>query len=265
MKRSGRWLFEYVAPPIVFAVGMIAIWWLIIAIFKVPQYLVPSPMAVALAVGETWPNILPAMLHTSASALCGLGLSIVIGTVTSLLFAQVTFFRRGLYPYAVFFQTVPLVAIAPIITITFGYGFQSIAICSFVVSVFPMVANATSGLAEVDPRLHDLFTTYNATSWQRLWKLKLPSALPYFLVGAKISAGLAVIGAVVGEFFVGLESKGAGLGSLIYVSAVRDHIARLYAYVFATVLVGAIFVGVAHQIGELVLRAANVHRGGNNR
>jgi NitT/TauT family transport system permease protein len=263
MNRTGRWFVEFAMPPIGFAVCAIAIWWLVIITLRVPEYIAPTPAAVVLAIGETWRISLPAMLHTSVCSLCGLALTLIVGTVASILFAQFTLLRRGVYPYAVFFQTVPLVAIAPIITIMFGYGFQSIAICSFVVSVFPMVANATSGLAEIDPRLQDLFTMYNATPWQRLWKLKIPNALPYFFIGARISAGLAVIGAVVGEFFVGLESSGAGLGSLIYVSAVRDHIARLYAYVLATVLVGAVFVGVTHQVGELVMKAVGVPRGRN--
>ena len=118
--------------------------------------------------------------------------------------------QRAFYPYAIFFQIVPIVAIAPLLVIWFGYGPRAVVAAAAVVSVFPVIANTLAGLLSVDPNLRDLFRLHGASRCATLWKLRLPWALPYLLTGLRIAAGLAVIGAIVGEF-VG----GGGLGVVV--------------------------------------------------
>ena len=147
--------------------------------------------------------------------------------VAAIALASARWVERAFYPYAIFFQIVPIVAIAPLLVIWFGYGMRAVVAAAFIVSVFPVIANALAGLLSVDPALRDLFRLYGASGFARLVKLSLPWALPSVLVGLRIAAGLAVIGAIVGEF-VG----GGGLG-VVVLGALRQQRTEL---VFAAVL-----------------------------
>jgi len=152
---------------------------------------------------------------------------------------------RALYPYAVLLQTIPIITISPIIIIVFGTGDPSIVTIAFIVAVFPVISNATLGLTSVDHNLINLFQMYNATSWQQLLRLRLPFALPYILAGLRISSGLAVIGAILGEYFAGTGGTDGGLGYIIQVSMNRMLIDELVAVALLSALLGiAVFTGV---------------------
>jgi NitT/TauT family transport system permease protein len=170
-----------------------------------------------------------------------------------LVFSQSAWIRNSCYPYAIFLQTVPIVAIAPLVITWFDYGFHSVVIISFVLSLFPIIANATTGMVTVDPLLADLFRLHNATRWQLLVKLRLPNAVPHIVTGAKTSSGLAVVGAIVGEFFVGPGMDRYGLGSLIQQKLAQLKTAEAFAALFAsTALSVAIFAAVSYT-GSWVL------------
>jgi NitT/TauT family transport system permease protein len=143
----------------------------------------------------------------------------------------------SLYPYAVILQTIPVVAIAPIIVIWFGSGFNSIVIISFLIGFFPVVSNTLMGLNSVDKNMGDLFTLYNASKWQTMWKLRIPAAMPYMMSGLKISCTLAIVGAITGEFIAGIGGGRGGLGYAITVAAVQ----LKTPYLFACAITGAIF------------------------
>ena len=126
-----------------------------------------------------------------------------------------------------FFQTVPIIAIAPLLVIWFGYGQPTVNASAFIVSLFPILANTLTGLQETDPQLKELFRLYKPSRWQLVFKLQIPSAIPYIITGIKISAGLAVVGAIVGEFIAG-----GGLGSLIDAARTQQRVDLVFSGVF---------------------------------
>ncbi len=154
---------------------------------------------------------------TAAAALLGLAASLVVGMLVAVAFSQSAIVRRSVYPYAIFLQTVPSVALAPLVIVWFGLGFRSVVIVAFIISLFPIITNATTGLLDLDHNLLELFTMASASRSQVLLKLRLPNSIPYLIAGAKISCGLSVIGApIVGEFMAGIGDGSFGLGYLIY-------------------------------------------------
>ena len=161
--------------------------------------------------------------------------------------------QRAFYPYAIFFQIVPIVAIAPLLVIWFGYGARAVVAAAFIVSVFPVIANTLAGLLSVDPALRDLFRLYGASRAATLWKLQLPWALPYVLTGLRIAAGLAVIGAIVGEF-VG----GGGLGVVVLEAMRQQRTDLVFAAVGYASLLGLALFGVGER--HLACRAAPLAR-----
>jgi NitT/TauT family transport system permease protein len=150
-------------------------------------------------------------------------------------------------------QTVPIVAIAPILIMWFGNGFGGVVSVSFILSLFPVVTNATAGLTLVDPNLLELFTIHNATRWQVLTKLRLPNSVPLLVTGAKISCGLSVIGAIVGELFAGFGTGSVGLGSLLSMAGGRLDTPYVFAAMFTSTLLSVVIFGSVSLIGSTIL------------
>lgn len=214
--------------------------------------LFPAPVAVLESGWQMRTDLCQATLRTAAAAVTGLSLSILFGTITAFVFSQSSVVRRALYPYAVLLQTIPIIAIAPIVILTLGRGFQSVALVSCVISLFPIITNTTTGLLQIDPDLVDLFRLNRATRFQMLIKLRMPSALPYLISGIRIASGSAIVGAIVGEFF--LSAGPTGLGSLIQGKVASFSMPELYAVVVVATLLGTIVFGVVTVLGEWVLK-----------
>jgi NitT/TauT family transport system permease protein len=184
--------------------------------------------------------------------LAGLGLSLVVGTAVAFVFSQSRLVQRAVYPYAIFLQTVPIIAIAPLVITWFGAGFQSVVVVAFILSLFPIINNVTAGLTSIDSNLLELFEFHNATRWQVFQKLRLPNAVPYLVAGARIACGLSVVGTIVGEIYAGY-SESFGLGYLIFATSSKLDTPYLFAVVFCSTLLGvAIFTSVS-LIGATVL------------
>lgn len=243
-----------VGPPIALFAVVVLLWELLCVALDLPPYLVPSPIAVARAGIEHADTIAWSTLLTAAGALAGLGASLVLGSLVALAFANSRWIARAFYPYAIFLQTVPVVAIAPLIVIWFGTGFASVALVALIVSLFPVISAATTGLTRVDPQLLDLFTFYGASRWQIMLKLRLPGSIPHVVSGARIASGLAVIGAIVGEFFAGYGADEYGLGYLIIVTSGQLRTDYLFAAILASTLLGLATFGAVSLIGAAVLR-----------
>ncbi len=240
-------------PPLLVFVGVLALWQLLCVALAVPRYLVPAPTRVAAAAVATASELLTGTALTAAAAVLGLLTSLVLGTAIAILFSQSRLLARSLYPYAIFLQTVPVVAVAPLIVIWFGTGLLSVVLVSVMISLFPVITSGTTGLTRVDPQFLELFAMRNATRGQILRKLRLPGAVPYLVTGAKVSSGLAVIGAIVGEFFAGFGAAGYGLGYLIMQAAGQLKTAELFAAIFACTLLGLLLFAAVSVLGELVL------------
>jgi len=227
-----------ILPPLGTLAVFLAAWQAAIAVFRLPPFLVPSPWAVAHQAWASRQDLFMAGVTTLAGALCGFFAALAGGTLGALLFSQARWIRSSLFPYAIFLQTVPIVAVAPLIVIWFGAGFSSIVLVAFVLSVFPILSNGVEGMTRVDPQLLELFSLHNASPFQILFKLRLPHSVPYLVAGAKVASGLAVIGAIVGEFSAGYGAARPGLGYLILQSSGQLRTDLLFACVASSTLLG---------------------------
>ncbi len=244
---------KLILPPLGLFMLVVILWHLTVVVFRVPAFLLPDPMAVLQAAIANWPALSSAAGLTALGALCGFLSSLLVGAVIAFVFAQSDLIQRSFYPYAIFLQTVPIVAIAPLIIIWFGTGFRSVVIVAFIISLFPVITNGVAGLTAIQPNLRELFAIYNANRWQLLLKLRLPNAVPHFITGAKISSGLSVIGAIVGEFFAGYGTS-FGLGYLIIVTSSQFKTAYLFAAIFMSTLLGVLIFGAVNLLGNWILR-----------
>ena len=215
----------------------------------VSPLLLPTPSAVARAAVAHASTLLPALASTAKAVAIGLSLSISVGLVVAIALSASRWVERAFYPYAIFFQIVPIVAIAPLLVIWFGYGLRAVVAAAFIVSVFPVIANALAGLLSVDPALRDLFRLYGASGFARLVKLSLPWALPNVLVGLRIAAGLAVIGAIVGEF-VG----GGGLGVVVLEAMRQQRTDLVFAAVLHAAALGLALFAAVNAVSYFALR-----------
>jgi NitT/TauT family transport system permease protein len=137
--------------------------------------------------------------------------------------------EKSVYPYAIILQTIPNVAIAPIIVIWFGAGQNAIVTIAFLISFFPILSNTLIGLNSTDANMKNLFYLYNATNMQTMWRLRVPAAMPFIIAGLKISCSLAVVGAIVGKYIAGIGGGKGGLGYAITVAASRLQTSYLLA------------------------------------
>lgn len=248
-----KWLWKELWPPAVFFVLFIAGWWLLVEVRDIKPLILPTPLQVWEGAVEKKAELLSSTWLTAKASMLGLLASLVAGTLIAMLFASSGIIRRGGYPYAIFLQTVPIIAIAPLIVIWFGTGMKSVVIVSFILSVFPVITNATTGLLSADQNLEELYRLHNASWWQTLFKLRLPSAVPFILAGLKIGAGAAVIGALVGEFFVGFSADEFGLGYLIRAYQ-NQRTKYLFAAVLSSTVLGVAMFAIASGISRFVQR-----------
>jgi len=220
--------------------ALLLLWQLVVWMFRVPAYMLPPPWAVAKAVSRRLPSLLTALAITAGEA--GGGLVASIGVGVSVAFAQWRWVRRMLYPYTLLLQTVPIVAIAPLILMWAGSGIASVALIAFFISLAPVIANTTQGLISVEPDLVNLFVMHSATRAQIMLKLRLPHALPSLFVGMRIASGIAVIGAITGELYAGSSRVGeGGLGYSILYASTQLETDYLFALVLAATVLGFAF------------------------
>ncbi len=241
-------------PPLIVLAMVIVVWQVCIALFKIHPILLPSPVAVWKALWTERTVLVRATLVTGAAALCGLASSIILGAIVAVLFSQSAKLRSALYPYVIFLQTVPIVAIAPLLIIWSGNNFRTIVLVSVIISIFPIVSNTTAGLMSINENLRDLFRLNGATRWQTLVKLRIPAAVSHLVLGTRISCGLAVIGAIVGEFFVGNSGAYDGLGTVMTQWQGRQYTSALMAAVLASTLLGVLFFGSINLLSRTLLR-----------
>ena len=231
----------YRLPLLTFCLALL-VWQGTVVFFHVPDYLVPSPLQIAVLIPARGAALLSAFLLTGGEALGGLLLSAGVGVAVGLFFAVSPLVRRCFYPYVVLLQTIPIIAISPLILLWLGNGSSAVLFISFLISVPAVTVNATQGLISVEPNLLNLFRMGNASLRDVLFKLRLPHALPNIFAGLKIAAGASVVGALVGETFAGSAALGAGgLGySSVYALSQLDT-PYLFALILVSSLLGLLF------------------------
>ena len=227
--------------------------WLL-RVLHVKEYLVPPPTAVGVVLRDQYRDLLASAWVTAQAALLGFALAAVGGVVAAVLLSASRWIERAFYPYTVFFQTVPIVAIAPLLVLWFGAGLKAVSISAFIVAVFPVIANTLAGLRSVDPALRDLFRLYGGGRSATLYKLSLPSALPNIFTGLRIAAGLAVIGAIVGEFVASSLDETGGLGIRILAANRQGNVDEIFAAVLTASLLGLLLFAAINLATYLTLR-----------
>jgi NitT/TauT family transport system permease protein len=244
-------LLRSILPPLVPLVIILVALELIVRMKWVPSYLVPAPTRVftALFSATSGRELWRATLQTAMASVIGFAASAIVGMIIAIVLSSAGWVQRAFYPYAVFFQTVPIIAIAPLLVIWIGFGTPTVVTSAFIVSVFPVIANTLSGLLSTDPALRDLFRLYGASPATTLFKLRLPYALPSILTGLRVAAGLAVIGAIVGEFITG-----GGIGGVIDISRTQQRVDKIFAGLLLASLLGITLFGLINLISYLTLR-----------
>src|SRR5271168_288776 len=242
-----------IAPPIVVGVLIFAAWETCCRAFGIPSYLVPTPSLIATTFVSNAPSLLHALWITLRVTLIALSLSIVIGTAIAFLFVQSPIIERSFFPYAIILQVTPIVAIAPLIIILVKNTQAALVICATIIAIFPIISNTTVGLRSTDSGHQDLFAINRATRLQNLFYLRIPSALPYFFAGLRISSGLALIGAVVAEFVAGTGGRNTGLAYEILQAGYQLEIPRMFAALFLITLAGIALFMVMVGLSKLAL------------
>ena len=250
-ERRERWL-TFVAPLLVLVVALTA-WEMFVRINKIPHYILPGPLLVVQTLWDSWPSLSMSLWFTVKLTLSALGLAIVGGVGLGTLFALSRYVEISLFPYAVILQVTPIIAIAPLILIYVDSTMGALLICAWIVAFFPILSSTVIGLRSADHNLRDLFTLYEAGPWQRFGYLLMPSALPYFMSGLKVSGGLALIGAVVAEFVAGAAGKETGLASRIFEASFRSDIPLMFAALLLVSLCGVVIFLVTSWVSHQVL------------
>jgi ABC-type nitrate/sulfonate/bicarbonate transport system permease component len=218
-------LGEGVLAPALILLGVVAAWEGLTRLRDIKAYLLPSPSRIAQRVIGDWPILFANFQVTLTEMLLGFALAFVVAMTLGILIAHSAAVRRALYPLVVAAQTVPVIAIAPVLIIWFGYNIVPRVLVTALIAFFPLTVNTVTGFQAVEMELVNFFRSLNATPMQIFLKLSVPAALPFIFAGLKVSATLCVIGATVGEW-IGTDR---GLGHLIVLDTAQLDTPRVFA------------------------------------
>ena len=233
---------------------LLGVWEFVVWKFDLPKALLPTPRQCWDAAVLERLALFRATLATGYAAIAGLLVAIGVGYFLAVVFSQSRGLRLALFPYVILLQTVPIVAIAPLLIIWSGYTFRTVVIVTAIVCLFPIVNSVTGGLLSTQKDTSDLFRLYGAGRWKRLLHLQIPSSVSHLMLGIKTSSGLSVIGAIVAEFFVGNGTNYDGLGTLMTGWTALVKTDALVSAVFASALLGVLMFGSVHLISAFLLK-----------
>jgi NitT/TauT family transport system permease protein len=247
-------LLPRILAPLLVGLAVLALWEGVCRYFGIKSYILPPPSLIALSLVTDGPSLLGSLWVTLQITLAALAAAAILGGLIALVFSLSRIVEISLFPYAVILQVTPIVAIAPLIIIWIHIPFLALLVCAWIVAFFPIVSNTTVGLNSADRNLLALFRLYGASRWQELTLLRVPTALPYFFAGLRISGGLALIGAVVAEFVAGTGGAETGLAYRILEAGYRLAIPRLFAALFLLSVTGIVIYLVLDAISRRLLR-----------
>jgi NitT/TauT family transport system permease protein len=249
-----RRVFEVLAPLALIAL-LLGAWEAACRLLHIPIYFLAPPSAVAQSLAQDYPSLLRAAWYTLSNALAALVIASLIAQLLALAVVLSRILERAVQPLAVILQVTPVIAIAPLVNIWAGtdHPQRAVVALAVVVAFFPIYSGAIAGLRAVDPDLMRLFDLYGATRWQRLTRLRIPSAIPYLLQGHKVAAGLAIVGAVVAEFVAG-SGKVQGLAWRIFDASFKLETARMIAALLMLGALGAVLYAILEIAEKAALR-----------
>jgi ABC-type nitrate/sulfonate/bicarbonate transport system permease component len=241
--------WERFIPPIIFLVVILGLWEGAVFVFHTPAWLLPAPSQIfrRFLISSTLPY------HTGLTlmeALTGFSLSAILGITISAGIVHSKFLERGVFPYIIVSNAIPIIAVIPLLTIWFGYGILPKILIAAIISFFPIVTNTTRGLKAADPRIMDFVHSINATRWEVFSKVQFPSALPYIFAAFKISASLSLVGAVVAEFY----GSDRGLGFLVITSATQLQTDLLFVSITVLAVLGVCLFAIFGQLEKAFSR-----------
>jgi NitT/TauT family transport system permease protein len=241
--------------PLLLGFALLGLWEWIVAARQIPPYVLPAPSAIARAFINNFASLMGSLLATLYVTVQAFLVALVAGVATAILFSQSRLAERTLYPYAVILQVTPVVAVAPLILIWVGFDRinAALVLIAALVAFFPILSNTTLGLKSADFNLMELMRLYRASRWQILWRLQLPTALPYLLGACRIAGGLALIGAVVAEFVAG-SGTATGLAWRIIEAGNRLEIATMFAALGLLALLGVAIFAILSVLEHWLLR-----------
>ena len=242
-------MIERLGPPLIILAAVLGVWEALVHIFDVPPWLLPAPSGIAIRFVKAT-NLLYHTGLTVLEALAGFAASAVIGITLSALIVHSRFLERGVFPYIIVSNAIPIIAIIPLLTIWFGYGIAPKIMIAAIITFFPIVTNTTRGLKSADRRILDFMHSINATRSEVFFKVQLPSALPYIFAGFKIAASLSLVGAVVAEFY----GSDRGLGYLVITSATQLRTDLLFVSIIVLAALGVSLFAVFGHLEKMALR-----------
>ncbi len=236
-------------PAITLSIIMLIGWEIVVSFFHINRQIVPSPTAILQALLNNFPVLAIHTGQTLLETVIGLLIAMFLGLATAILLDTSSWARRAVYPFLITSQTIPMIALAPLLLIWFGFDLGPKVIIVVLFCYFPIAITTANGFAQVDREFTDLLTSMNASYWKQLWLVRLPSSLPSFFSGLKIAATYAVTGAMVGEYVGAYQ----GLGVFIQTSANAHAIPLVFAIIFVTAITSLFLFGLVSLIEWVVL------------
>jgi NitT/TauT family transport system permease protein len=224
--------------------GMFLIWEAAVRIFAIQPFILPAPLAIAASMLKWWQPLLTNSWATLLTTVIGFAMAIVFGLLLGVVIGSSVLVYRGLYPLLIAFNSVPKVAVVPILVIWFGAGFWPAVLTAFLISFFPIVVNVATGIATVEPELKDVLRALGARPLDIILKVGLPRAMPYFFASLKIAVTVAFVGAIIAESV----APNAGIGRLMMVASSRFDVPLVFAGLLTTGLMGIVLYCIAEVI-----------------
>lgn len=247
-ERLGDTLREWI-PALFFFLAILVGWQLVDLIMGLPVYVLPSPTEIILEIHERSLSLLEDLGWTMLEAALGFLLGSSLAFLTSVLFVHVRFIERAAYPWAIVLNTIPIIAIAPLLTIWMGFGLAPKVAISAIICFFPMLVTSTRGLRAVSPQALELMRILSASKWDVFLKVRLPSSLPYVFSGLKVASTLSVIGAIVAEF----TGADRGIGYLVMAASYRLDTKLMFAGIAYSSAAGILFFNLVSGLEKLLL------------
>jgi NitT/TauT family transport system permease protein len=234
--------------PWIIIVGTLVVWEVGVRAFSIPPFILPAPSAVAQSMMRWWQPLLDNSLQTLMTTLVGFGGAIVFGLLLGVLIGSSTLLYHGLYPLLIGFNSIPKVAVVPILVIWFGIGTVPAIITAFLISFFPIVVNVATGIATVEPELRDVMRALGARSRDIIIKVGLPRAMPYFFASLKVAITVAFVGSIISE----TVAANKGIGHLMILASSRFDVPLVFAGLIVTAVMGIAMYVVSAAIEQRV-------------
>lgn len=247
-KRGASLVFRWL-PAIGVAIVALGFWQLLTIWLRIPSFLLPSPWVILKELAQQQMRLLDNAAYTILEAVSGFVIATAVAFFTASSFMFSRFAEKAIYPWAIVLNTLPIIAIAPLLTLWLGYGLLPKIVIAAIVSYFPMLVNTVRGLRAVNLQTVELLNLWSASPWQIFRYLRVPSSLPYVFAGLKITSTLSVIGAIVGEF----TGADKGIGFVIMSAGYNVNAKLLFAAIVYSSLAALIFFGVIVLLEQLVL------------